>query len=373
MADIPTIDLSGIAPKSATPKTLAWDGKKAILATNIKKSFANLTAPQLKELTDYAVYIGKKASDAKAIWGQLVDASTASYAQGVKSSPFDVLRTNRASIPAGTFSQAPTTYYANDYSDVAGPLVQAAFSKVFGRIPTAAELAAPSPIKDASGKALTWADALIQAANDPANQQTQSYETGADGKIRKVITKNGFNPSTWLETNMTSAYADAIKSGAATAEASITDKYNKLASEYGIKTIDPTTMQPTGTALIDLAALEAGTKTIDQIQKEWAGATLSKMPQLTPALNAGLSPAQVADSAMSTLATMTGKNKSLITVDNPFIQAYLKGDGKSTMSDKDFKSMIMSSPDSGFADSQYARNYYDNLAGNVLSRMGFNA
>ena len=373
MAIPPTIDLSGIAPKSSTPKTLAWDGKKAILATNVKKSFANLTAPQLKELTDYAVYIGKKASDAKAIWNQLVDASTASYAQGVKSSPFDVLNTNRANIPAGTFSQAPTTYYQNDYTDVADSLVRAAFTKVFNRVPTSAELSAPSPMKDANGNALTWADALLNAANDPANQQTQSYETGADGKIRKVITKNAFSPSTWLETNMTNAYADAIKSGQATAQASIADQYNKLGSEFGIKTVDPTTMQPTGTALVDLAALEAGTKTIDQIKKEWSGAALASMPHLAPALNAGLSPAQVADSAITKFATMTGKNKALVTVDNPFIQAYLKGDGKSTMGDKEFQSMIMNSPDSGFADSQYARNYYDNLAGNVLSRMGFNA
>lgn len=363
----PGIVIGNIPQKSGAQKTMVWDGTKLVQATMLKKAYSTLTKAQIKQLQDYAALIGKKPSDAKSIWNQMVDGATAAYASGNKVSPWFVLSKAIKQIPSGTVEGGVTTY-SKDYSNVADSLVTAAFAKVFGRVPTAAELAEASPFKDAKGNALTWSQALIQAANDPANQETVTYTYDRQGNVTGQKVKPGFDPNNWLLTNLSTAYSDAIISGKKQAEMSVKDQYNKLAREWGMNVIDPRTKTYTANSLVDLANLETGKTDLATIRSNFAKLAAAKYPHLATVFDSGVSPYTVANDAISSISKILERNPDTIGLDDPYVQMYLKGDGKSTMSPYELDGKLKQDP--AWPTTKNANAFFEGLATDVLKRFG---
>ena len=255
--------------------------------------------------------------------------------------------------------------YVKTYTGSTGDaLFRKAFQDVFDRQPTAADYA--SPIVDKNGKQLNWIDVLNAEAQKKENQTT--VKRNKDGSL--TTTNDPFDASTWLTNQLMSNYTKAIESGKAAAPQKLVDQYARLAQEYGIPVYDPTTKKLYMNAAKDVAALEAGTKTLDDVANLWKGNVKAQYSHLAPALDSGLSLRQIADPGIKLVAKLTGKNENLIDLNNPYVQTYLKGDGKSTLAENVLRSKIVSDPTSGYDKTPDAYALTDGLTTDILKRFG---
>jgi hypothetical protein len=87
-------------------------------------------------------------------------------------------------------------------------------------------------------------------------------------------------------------------------------------------------------------------------------------------MDAGLSLRQIADPGIKTVAKYTGQNEDLIGLDNQYVQAYLKGDGKSTLADNALRSKILSDLNSGADKSPEVRSLLQGLSMDIKKRFG---
>lgn len=388
MAVTPPAPVFNIAPKaSSTGKkgtsSLAWDGSKQIPTTDLKKSWLTLTPAERQSVVNYAANQGMTEGQAQSVWNKLVDASQATVQSGKPQSPWQILNQDmQNNIPIGA-GKVPLVR-SNPLSDLsANALAYQTFAKVFGRIPTAQDLAAPANMKGPDGQVIvdpntkqpaTFARAIqILSENNPDFSDKTTYSYDAQNNVKGVTTTAAINPSDWLATSMASTYADAIKSGTAQPEASIQDQYTQLASKYGINAFDTNTQQLTPQAKIDLAQLQVGTKTLDQVKNGWATAVI---PQVASAAHDGLASGAItlhdlAAPAISRVANLLEKNPDTITVNDPYVQQYLKGDGKNIMSQAQLDSTIKSDPSWQFTQNAHAQ--FSDLASSILQRFGVNA
>jgi hypothetical protein len=339
---VPT-SIGDLLSQSRTPTNLAQIRKSLVKAALISKTEKNPTRIQNA-------------------WIQVLLGS-----QQSQMDPNDYL----ASLKAQGFGQnAPQVQTRiTDYSKVADGYFYQIFNKVFGRMPTAMDMA--SPYKDAKGKTLTWQQALVAEAKKPQNQESVTTVTNPDGTVSSQTSTPGFDPTVWLQQQLTNSYADAIKAGKTTAQQSDIDKYNQLAAKYGINTIDPTTKQLDVNTRLDLANLERGTLTFDNIESNFKNMALAKYGYLKPQLDAGLSPMDIAKPAIDTVSQLLEKNPATVTLDDPYVQKYLQGDGKTTMSQSDLQSMVKQDPSWKYTQNAHAQ--LSDLASSVLQRFGFNA
>jgi hypothetical protein len=386
-ADTPPAPIITIPKKASTTgkgtTALAWDGTKKVPTTDLKKQYQLLPAQQKKALIDYAASVGKTPADAPSIWSQLVNASQASVQQGKPLSPWEVLsRARSQGIPVT--QGAPATARTTSYNDtVADSLVRAAYAKIFNRIPTDLDLQGPANVKDPAtgevmkdpktGQPLTWQQALQKISSNPDFQETSSYTVDANGNVKTITSKPAMDPTTWLQTAMTSSYADAIKAGTLPAEAKMEQTYAQLAAEYGLNAYDPLTKELTPSAKIDLAQLEKGTKDMDQIKQSWSNLALPKVASAAAdGLKSGAATLKgYASPAIDRVATLLGLNPATVTVNHPIVQKYLAGDGKNFMSPGELDSTIMNDPQYKFG--QHANAKFDDLASSILQRFGVNA
>jgi hypothetical protein len=274
-------------------------------------------------------------------------------------------------LKAGGFGEnvADTTpqeqRYVKEYVGSTGDAVfRKAFQDVFHRQPTAADYS--STITDANGKQLTWIEVLNNEAKKKENHTV--VKRNKDGSL--TTSTDPFDASTWLTGQLMNNYTKGIEAGTTEAAASTVDKYTQLAKEYGVSVVDPKTKKLYMNAAKDVAALEAGTKSLDDVAKLWKGNVLAQYSHLAPAIDAGLSLRQVADPGIKIVAKYTGKNEDLIGLDNSYVQAYLKGDGKSTLTDSALRSKILSDPNSGADKSPEVRSLLEGLSMDIKRRFG---
>jgi hypothetical protein len=387
---VPTLDLSkilsGITTKSTTgggSKIVAWDGQKQVPTTDLKKQWLTLTTAQRQSVVNYAASVGLTAGQAQTVWNKLVDASQASVQAGKPMSPWDVLNQDiKANIPVGA-GKVPLVRSAPLSDSVANALAFKTFAQVFGRIPTAEDLSAPSNIKDPNGNVVidpntkqpaTFARAiqiLSQTNKDFADTTTYSYDQ--QNNVKGVTSSAAVDPSTYLQAQMNAAYANAIASGKQAPQASIQDQYAQLANQYGKNAFDPLTQKITPQAQIDIAQLQAGTKTIDQFKTDWAN---SVIPTVASAAHQGLLSGaitlqQLAKPAIDRVSSLLEKNPETVTVNDPYVQKYLQGDGKNVMSQAELESTIKSDPNWKFT--QNANASLTDLASQILGKFGVNA
>lgn len=239
--------------------------------------------------------------------------------------PFAYL--NSLPPPTGTSTGDGTTTYIRDYSGSSGQSAfQAAFAQVFGRNPTAGDV--NSPLKDSKGNPISWIDALNNEAQKPGNFQTVTRTN--NGKT--VVTKDGFDAQAWLQGQLTDYYRKGLQTGTLQPEQSIATNYQQLAGDYGVNIYDPTNKGFTTAAKLDLANLESKTTTLDQVKQGFANATLAKYGNLSPQLiQGGLTLKQIAAPALTSMGSILGLNPNNITLDDPLVQKYLAGDGKSSV------------------------------------------
>jgi len=388
MGATPPAPVFNITPKASTTgkkgtSSLAWNGTKQVPTTDLKKSWLTLTPQERQSVVNYAASVGKTPGEAQTIWNKLVDASQATVQSGKPMSPWQILSQDmQNNIPVGA-GKTPLVR-TNPLSDLAAnALAYQTFAKVFGRIPTAQDLAAPANLKGPDGQVVidpqtkqpaTFARAiqiLSQTNPDFADKTTYTYD--AQNNVKGVTTTAAINPTEWLTTAMAGTYADAIKSGTAVPEASVQDQYAQLASKYGINAFDTTTQQLTPQAKIDLAQLQVGTKTLDQFKTDWANAVV---PQVASAAHQGLLSGAItlkdlASPAINRVASLLEKDPNTITTSDPYVQQYLKGDGNNVMSQAQLESAIKSDPSWKYTQNAHAQ--LDDLASSILQRFGVNA
>ena len=137
MADLPPPPVITIAPKNTTTKKYAWDGNKKVVATDYANSYLNLDKQTQQQIIQYAATLGKKPAQAKTVWGQLVAASSAAYAQGIQKSPLQVMQDELAKQPVTSYQNITKEQYT---ADAQASAVNAAFVKILGRIATQDEI-----------------------------------------------------------------------------------------------------------------------------------------------------------------------------------------------------------------------------------------
>jgi len=357
---------TGMTQNAAGTIPLKVNGK--IVPTTISTMVGKLSDPTLlgqirKQLINAGV-ITKGTKDPTAIKNKYISILLGS--SQTQMDPNDYLAKLKASgfgqdVTAGTGDMAYVKTYTGSTGDA---LFRKAFQDVFGRQPTADDYS--STVKDSKGKTLSWIDALNAEAQKKENHTT--VKRSADGTL--TTTNDPFDAATWLTNQLMTNYTKGIEAGTAAAPTKLVDQYTQLASEYGVPVVDPTTKKLYLNSAKDVAALEAGTKTLDDIAKGWKGNVLAQYSHLAPALDAGLSLRQIADPGIKTVASLLEKDPNTVTVDNPYVQAYLKGDGKTTLAKNKLESLIKSDPNSGWDKSQNANALFDGLATDILKRFG---
>jgi hypothetical protein len=181
-----TLNLSNLpTSKSKAVKSYAYiDGKK-VLSTQAKAMWLNLTPDEQKQIMDFTAARGMRISQAKTVWGQLVDASAQSYAAGQLKTPWQILQEQQGNQPT-TY----TTTQKEMYDPVAqAPIIHAAAVKWLGR------LANQDDINDIIAKANAQAGtvnrttygtggAVTQSSPDLTPEQIASSEFASDPKYQ---------------------------------------------------------------------------------------------------------------------------------------------------------------------------------------------
>jgi len=357
---------TGMTQNAAGTIPLKVNGK--IVPTTISTMVGKLSDPTLlgqirKQLINAGV-ITKGTKDPTAIKNKYISILLGS--SQTQMDPNDYLAKLKASgfgqdVTAGTGDMAYVKTYTGSTGDA---LFRKAFQDVFGRQPTADDYS--STVKDTKGKTLSWIDALNAEAQKKENHTT--VKRSADGTL--TTTNDPFDAATWLTSQLMSNYTKGIEAGTAKAPQKIVDQYAQLAQEYGIPVYDPTNKKLYMNAAKDVAALEAGTKTLDDVANLWKGNVKAQYSHLAPAVDSGLSLRQIADPGIKLVAKLTGKNESLIDLNNPYVQTYLKGDGKSTLAENVLRSKIISDPTSGYDKTPDAYALTDGLTTDILKRFG---
>jgi len=348
--------------------TIPLKVKGQIVPTTISDMVAKLSDPTLlgqirKQLIGAGV-ITKGTKDPTAIKNKYISILLGS--SQTQMDPNDYLAKLKASgfgqdTAAGTGDMSYVKTYTGSTGDA---LFRKAFQDVFDRLPTAADYA--SPIVDSNGKQVNWVDALNAEAQKKENRTT--VKRSADGTL--TTTNDPFDAATWLTNQLMSNYTKGIEAGTAAAPQKLVDQYAQLAQEYGIPVYDSTTKKLYMNAAKDVAALEAGTKTLEDVANLWKGNVKAQYSHLAPAVDSGLSLRQIADPGIKLVAKLTGKNESLIDLNNPYVQTYLKGDGKSTLAENVLRSKIISDPTSGYDKTPDAYALTDGLTTEILKRFG---
>ena len=320
----------GFVPMRENGKLVSRKISDVINQVNNPSAFAEI-ANQLR----WGGQVGKTTNDLKTIKTQWAYVVNAAANKGMN--PFDYIQ-GLGPRPAASSNANGTTTYVTDYSGSKGQAAfQAAFNNVFGRNPIAGDQI--SPLKDAKGKPLTWIQALNQEAQKPGNAETVT-RSGSN-----VVTKGGFDAQAWLQGQLADYYRKGIQTGTLKPEQSISTQYANLANDYGINVYDPTNKGFNTAARLDLAGLESKTTTLDQIKQNWANATVAKYGNLTPQIiQAGLTLRQVADPALKSMGSILGLDPNGISLNDPLVQQYIQGDGKSVMPQYQFEQVLRNDP-----------------------------
>ena len=253
--------------------------------------------------------------------------------------PFDYLNMLPDPPSSTNVAKDGTTTYATDYSGSKGQSAfQSAFQNVFGRAPVAGDQL--SPLKDSKGNPITWVQALANEGNKPGNAETVTRS----GQGKYVVTKGGFDAQAWIQGQLADYYRSGIKAGKLAPEQNVATKYSNLASDYGIDIYNPQTKAFNTSALNDLANLESKVTTLDTLKQGWSNSIIAAHPSLATQMGAGLTLRQAADPALKSISNILGIDPNGITLNDPLVQKYLTGDGKSIMPQYQYEQTLRQDP-----------------------------
>jgi hypothetical protein len=186
----------------AAVKTYAWLDNKRILAADAKRMYLNLSQQEQQAVIDYANSIGRKPKDAKTVWGQLVDASSAAYAQGIQKTPWQILQEQSQGTQYTTVSKEQYT------PDAARAAINATYVKLIGRLANEDEVNQIITAANAQPVTVTQtkygqggSKSTVTPDQTPEQIATQQLMSGASYQPERQRMQD-LNFASWLDTAM---------------------------------------------------------------------------------------------------------------------------------------------------------------------------
>lgn len=306
-----------VIPKKETkgPKiTYIWmpDAKGNLVkadASVVKKSFAKLPGSAQVALTQYLLTIAnKQPTDAarQALWNDIVDGAIASFKEGKKQSPWDVLNVLTKNSPAVTGESI--TYTA--YDDITA---EALLNKIADDI-------------GFDINALTTADKkeFFNKLNTEAKSSGKTTtRKAASGGMETVVTPSLFNAKDftesflWAKVNL--GDTTKLPSKAITQISSI----KSILRDNGISDLSQKEINALG------VALASGKQTIDTLKKDLGAKAAARYPLFAKRLQdtPGLTVMDVVEPYVKQMAKYWEIDPSTIDLDNPDLDKFVRPDG----------------------------------------------
>lgn len=363
---------AGATRTVSTPSDLVLSAASGtpISASYLKNLFLKLdkaNSPFLKQFMGMYGVTDKKV--AQAIWNSAADYAAKLAGTGEKIDFVnDVLRnqnflTNYLTLPKGVSTGGTGTTvqsYVTNYFDKSGKpnaaatqLLSDTLAKTLNRTPTAAEIAEYQPL---------LAD-MYKQQKAGLFTTTQNSKTG--------VTTPGVNVADWLTQQVVNKHQARIEYGKETAQQSNTDKYVQLATAYGVNPYAADGKTLSANSMLQLSKVEANKLTLDDVQEQFKQAALARYAYLKPQFDAGLTLQQVADPAISAVASILERDQNSISVNDPLVQKYLSGlDGKGVMPMYAYESLLKKDPSWQFTKNAHAQ--FADIAAAIGSRFGMN-
>lgn len=356
-------------------KNTVFDGATgALSASDIKNLFIRMDAdsdPFLASVMKMYGVTDKKV--AKAIWDDAADYAVKLAKTGKKVDLMKDVLTNSTflgtylSIPktllgGGSGSGAPAIqpvqkYLTNYFTKAGKPtaagsaLLKDQLAKTLGHTPTAAELAEYKPL-------LT---AMFQQQKSGLFTKTYNPNTGTSTEA--------IDPAQWLSEQITNKHQARVQYGKEGAVQSNANQYAELAADYGFSIYGPDGKNLSVTARNQLAMLDSGKATLDEIGAQFKTAALAHYAYLKPQFDAGLTLRQVAAPAISAISSVLEKDPNSLTVNDTLVQKYLQGtDGKGVMPMYKYEAMLRQDPSWQFTNN--AHSTFADLSMQIGERFG---
>jgi hypothetical protein len=305
-----------IPPKtSGAEKTYIWmpDAKGNLVkaeASTVKKAFANLPTDAVLALQTYLITIEKKAAPTasmrESLWNRLVDGAIASFKDGNKQSPWDVLDTITKTSPELSTDSISYTKYD--------------------------DLTANALLKNISDSIQFDFASLTDA--DKADYITKLNEQAqASGKtVTRVVTGGGtetvttpsiFNAkdftNSWLWTRVNIDNPDKLPGTAITQISSI----RSLLKDYSINNLSTKEINQLG---VDLAS---GSKTVPQLQAEFSAKAQKNYPLYAERLaaNPKLTVRDVLEPVINVFSKYWEQPADTIPIDADYVEQFARPDG----------------------------------------------
>lgn len=357
----------------ASRGNMVFNGSTGTLsASDIKNLFIRMDSdndPFLKKFMGDRGITDKKL--AKAVWDDAADYAVKLAKTGKPVDFFkDVLDSetfysNYLTIPKSLLggsgsgsSVQPIQHYMTNYFTAKGQpnaaakqLLKDQLAKVFGRAATAQELAEYKPL-------LTE---MYQ--QQKAGLFTKSYNPNSG------VTTEAIDPTQWLSQQVANKHQARVQYGKEGAVQSNRDQYTQLAADYGFNVYGPDNATLSPIARDQLAKLDAGKMTIDEIAAQFKTAALAHYAYLKPQFDAGLTLKQIAAPAMSAISSILEKDPNTISINDTLVQKYLQGtDGKGVMPIYKYESLLKQDPSWQFTNN--AHQTFADLAMQLGQRFG---
>ena len=305
-----------VPPKtSGAEKTYIWmpDAKGNLVkaeASTVKKAFANLPTDAVLALQTYLINIEKKenptAAMRESLWGRLIDGAVASFKDGKKETPWDVLDTVIKNSPELSTDRISYTKYD--------------------------DLTANALLKNISDsiqfdfESLTDADKadFISKLNEQAQASGKTVERKVTGGgTETVTTPSLFNAKdftqSWLWARVNIDNPDKLPGAAITQISGI----RSLLKDYNITNLSTKEINQLG---VDLAS---GKKSVAQIQTEFSLKAQKDYPLYADrfAANPKLTVRDVLEPVINVFAKYWEKPADSIQLDDDYIEQFARPDG----------------------------------------------
>lgn len=313
---VPGGPVINVAPKGSTKKiTYIWmPDKNGNLvkadASKVKKAFTTLPEDAVLALQEYLVSVENKTNPTRAmrntLWNSIVDGAIASFKDGKKESPWDVLKTLEKAAPDVT----GTTISYTEYDQLTADALLSKVSKKIGF--DIANLTAADKTE--------FFTKLTQEAKTSGKTVTRKAK---DGGVEQVTTPSLFDAASftesflWAKVNL--GDTTKLPSSAITTISGV----KSLLRAYNISNLSQKEVNQLG---IDLAS---GSKSIDTIKLQFQQKAMKDYPALADrfAANPNLTVRDVLEPIINTVAKLWEMDPESIDLNDPNIEKLARPDG----------------------------------------------
>lgn len=300
-----------VAPKGSTKeKTYIWmpDGNGNLVkaeASIVKKGFTKLPIDSQILLTEFLLGVSNKQPTAAArqtLWNDIVDGATASFKDGKKETPWDVLDFMTKNSPAAT----GVTTNIVEYDQISADALLNKIAKNNG-------------FDVSTITAEDRADFLAKV-NEEASQSGKTVTRKATtGGYESVTTPSIFDAKSFTESFLWAKVkvgdTTTLPSGAIKQISNV----NTLIKNYGILNLSSKEINQYA---VDVAS---GTKSVDDLMLEFSGKAQKLYPTYAPRLaaNPKLTMSDIAEPVISTLSKVWEMDPTKFNLNDPYVMQFL--------------------------------------------------